>query len=44
MKTSHLVPPPGWVFSERISFEDSPMGMIGRMEDGVDWEDGELGG
>ena len=24
MKTSHLIPPPGWVFSERISFEDLP--------------------
>ena len=26
MKTSHLIPPPGWVFSERISFEDAPEG------------------
>ena len=23
MKTSHLLPPPRWVFSERISFEYS---------------------
>ena len=22
MKTSHLFPPPGWVFNERITFED----------------------
>ena len=30
MKTSHLLPPPGWVFNERISFEDSPEEERGR--------------